>query len=81
MVHRMNIHVSSPSFDESDETLWTASSENGEAHSARAVADQDSGRSRGFGIDQMAKPGESGAAITADSGTELAGRPATSPGR
>lgn len=73
----MNIYVGNLSYDVTDADLQNAFSRFGQVTSAKVIADQYSGRSKGFGFVEMSSADESRAAIAELNGTELLGRSIT----
>lgn len=70
----MNIYVGNLSFDTQDGDLKKAFEAHGQVDSARVIADNYTGKSRGFGFVEMANDAEARAAIAALNGKELDGR-------
>lgn len=73
----MNIYVGNLSYDVTDADLQAAFARFGQVTSAKVIADQYSGRSKGFGFVEMSSADESRAAIAELNGTELLGRSIT----
>ena len=72
-----NIYVGNLSFDVSDAQLQEAFGAHGTVNKASVVTDRETGRSRGFGIVEMANDEEGKAAIEGLNGSELGGRTIT----
>lgn len=70
----MKIYVGNISFDTTDAMLREAFSKFGEVVSAGVALDKETGRSRGFGVVEMAQPRQAVDAMEALNGTELGGR-------
>jgi len=70
----VNIYVGNLSFDTQDGDLKKAFEAHGQVDSARVIADNYTGKSRGFGFVEMANDAEARAAIAALNGKELDGR-------
>jgi len=68
------LYVGNLSFNTSSEQLETIFGETGTVQSASVVEDRETGRSRGFGFDEMSTKEEAQAAITALDGKECDGR-------
>jgi len=68
-----NIYVGNLSFNSTDDSLRTLFEQYGTVHSARVIADRETGRSRGFGFVEM-DSAAADAAIQATNGKELDGR-------
>ena len=73
----MNIYVGNLSYDVKENELQQAFSEFGEVTSVKIISDRDTGRSKGFGFDEMADDAAGQAAIDKLHGTELGGRTLT----
>jgi RNA recognition motif-containing protein len=70
----VNIYVGNLSFDCMDSDLKKAFEAHGQVESARVIADNYTGKSRGFGFVEMPNDAEARAAIAELNGKELAGR-------
>lgn len=70
----MKIYVGNISFDTTDAMLREAFSKFGEVVSAGVALDKETGRSKGFGVVEMAQPRQAVDAMEALNGTELGGR-------
>ena len=68
----MNIYVGNISWGLEDQDLENVFAEHGTVTSAKIITDRATGRSRGFGFDEMSDGAE--AAIEALNGTEVDGR-------
>ena len=69
-----NIYVSNLSFRINDEDLKQTFAEYGEVISAKVIADNYSGKSRGFGFVEMDSPEAAASAITMFHGKDFQGR-------
>jgi len=70
----VNIYVGNLSFDCHDEDLRQAFSAHGQVDSARVIADNYTGKSRGFGFVEMPNDAEAKKAIESLDGKEIKGR-------
>lgn len=70
----MKIYVGNISFDTTNAMLREAFSKFGEVVSAGVALDRETGRSKGFGVVEMAQPRQAVDAMEALNGTELGGR-------
>ena len=70
----MKLYVGNLSFQTSSEELQQLFAQAGTVESATVVEDRDTGRSRGFGFDEMASKEEGEKAIQQFNGTDLNGR-------
>lgn len=70
----MNIYVGNLPFETDDESLRSMFEKYGEVSSAKVIADQYSGRSRGFAFVEMPSDEQGNAAIEDMNGKEVGGR-------
>src|SRR4029434_9612032 len=70
----VKLFVGGLSFSTSNERLREGFAATGSGHSAGAVTDRDTGRSRGFGLVEMATPEDAEQAISKLNGTSVDGR-------
>ena len=70
----LNIYVGNLPYNMTDAKLEEAFAVHGSVDQAKVIADQATGRSRGFGFVEMTNDDEGRAAIEALNGTELDGR-------
>lgn len=70
----MNIYVGNLPFETDDESLRSMFEKYGEVSSAKVIADQYSGRSRGFAFVEMPNDEQANAAIEEMNGNQVGGR-------
>lgn len=70
----MNIYIGNMSFDTTEDQLRESFAGYGEVSNVKIIADNDTGRPRGFAFVEMASNEEAAAAISGLNGHELNGR-------
>ena len=70
----MNIYVGNLSYSLSEQELRDAFAAHGDVSSVKILTDRETGRSRGFGFDEMPNQSEGEAAISQLNGKDLGGR-------
>ena len=70
----MNIYIGNMSFDTTEDQLRESFAGYGEVSTVKIIADNDTGRPRGFAFVEMASNEEAAAAISGLNGHELNGR-------
>ena len=70
----MNIYIGNMSFDTTEDQLRQAFEGYGEVSTVKVIADNDSGKPRGFAFVEMSAKDEATAAISGLNGKELNGR-------